>query len=265
MATHCRCNIVSSQLYLLLFHNYGKSNNVFLSCYKMFLLLRCEWETLDLLFKHDVTLTCTSHIHSITDQSHLPSHWQSSVKAFQVHEMYLIVQRCNKKPQGVDPAAWGISCSPEGSRHQRRTTGLRSALGLVFCCAGCYALICSCSTQSWSSSACRHAVYIVLVFSNEWNLNLLHESLVCFEPVSCNPAALDVSIVTSLLASACLWLLANCWEPVDHSCLEALTQTVLLSRWFMCGGGKDTCTANKSEMNTTWTFGNPRCVSHISG
>lgn len=140
-----------------------------------------------------------------------------------------------------------------------------AAWGLVFCCAGCYALICSCSTRSWSSSACRHAVYIVLVFSNEWNLNLLHESLVCFEPVSCNPAALDVSIVTSLLASACLWLLANCWEPVDHSCLEALTQTVLLSRWFMCGGGKDTCTANKSEMNTTWIFGNPRCVSHISG
>lgn len=140
-----------------------------------------------------------------------------------------------------------------------------AAWGLVFCCAGCYALICSCSTRSWSSSACRHAVYIVLVFSNEWNLSLLHESLVCFEPVSCNPAALDVSIVTSLLASACLWLLANCWEPVDHSCLEALTQTVLLSRWFMCGGGKDTCTANKSEMNTTWIFGNPRCVSHISG
>lgn len=103
MATHCRCNIVSSQLYLLLFHNYGKSNNVFLSCYKMFLLLRCEWETLDLLFKHDVTLTCTSHIHSITDQSHLPSHWQSSVKAFQVHEMYLIVQRCNKKTSGCRP------------------------------------------------------------------------------------------------------------------------------------------------------------------
>lgn len=96
MATHCRCNIVSSQLYLLLFHNYGKSNNVFLSCYKMFLLLRCECETLDLLFKHDVTLTCTSHINSITDQSHLPSHWQSPVKAFQVHEIYLIVQRCNK-------------------------------------------------------------------------------------------------------------------------------------------------------------------------
>lgn len=256
MATHCRCNIVSSQLYLLLFHNYGKSNNVFLSCYKMFLLLRCEWETLDLLFKHDVTLTCTSHIHSITDQSHLPSHWQSSVKAFQVHEMYLIVQRWCL-------LAWREQTPKEN--HRAPISAGPAAWGLVFCCAGCYALICSCSTRSWSSSACRHAVYIVLVFSNEWNLNLLHESLVCFEPVSCNPAALDVSIVTSLLASACLWLLANCWEPVDHSCLEALTQTVLLSRWFMCGGGKDTCTANKSEMNTTWIFGNPRCVSHISG
>lgn len=66
----------------------------------------------------DVTLTCTSHINSIIDQSHLPSHWQSSVKASQVHEMYSIVQRCNKKAQGVDPAALLLTWreqTPQGS------------------------------------------------------------------------------------------------------------------------------------------------------